>query len=91
MKHRKSLILAGIICLTLIVAALPVISACAGPGEKTLKIGITTPSTGPAAEKGAPMGMPILTALNTSIQNSVVLPDIPLRRCGWTMLTMLLK
>jgi branched-chain amino acid transport system substrate-binding protein len=34
---------------------LPISAACA-PEEKTLKIGISTPSTGPAAEKGAPMG-----------------------------------
>lgn len=45
----------GVICLALILAAVPVISACA-PKEKTLKIGITTPSSGPAAEKGSPMG-----------------------------------
>jgi branched-chain amino acid transport system substrate-binding protein len=36
---------------------LPLASGC-GPGveEQTLKIGITTPSSGPAAEKGSPMG-----------------------------------
>ena len=56
MKGKRLLIVTGILCLTLILAALPFVSACAGGGEKTLKIGITTPSTGPAAEKGSPMG-----------------------------------
>jgi len=37
------------------VATLPLATACT-PGEETLKVGITTPSTGPAAEKGSPMG-----------------------------------
>ena len=55
MKHKKILIIAGVFCLALIVAALPFASACA-PKEKTLKIGITTPTTGPAAGKGSPMG-----------------------------------
>jgi len=56
MKNRKFVIFVGLICLALMVAMLPLGSACA-PGEaKTLKIGITTPSTGKAAEKGAPMG-----------------------------------
>jgi len=57
MKSKRLLIVAGVLCLALIVATLPFISAC-GPaaGEKVLKIGITTPSTGKAAEKGAPMG-----------------------------------
>ncbi len=62
MKHKKILIIAGIFCLALIVAALPFASACA-PEEKTLKIGITTPSTGPAAEKGSPMGHGNLDAI----------------------------
>jgi len=57
MKSRRLLIVAGVLCLALVVATLPFVSAC-GPeaGEKTLKIGITTPSTGKAAEKGSPMG-----------------------------------
>ncbi|MFC2016905.1 ABC transporter substrate-binding protein [Chloroflexota bacterium] len=54
MKTKK-LIVAGVVLLALIVAALPFAGACA-PKEKTLKIGITTPSTGKAAEKGSPMG-----------------------------------
>jgi branched-chain amino acid transport system substrate-binding protein len=44
------------------VTALPFASACA-PEGKTLKIGITTPSTGPAAEKGSPMGHGNLDAI----------------------------
>ena len=58
MKRKRLLVVAGIVLLALIVTMLPLVSAC-GPGEpetKTLKIGITTPTTGPAAEKGAPMG-----------------------------------
>jgi len=55
MKRKRLLIAAGVICLAMMLAALPLATAC-GPGEKTLKVGITTPSTGPAAEKGSPMG-----------------------------------
>jgi len=64
MKNKK-LVIMVIICLALIVAALPVFSACgtkAQPGQ-TLKVGITTPTTGPAAEKGAPMGDANLDAI----------------------------
>jgi branched-chain amino acid transport system substrate-binding protein len=56
MKNKRMLIIIAV-CLAL-VAALPVISACgpqAQPGQ-VLKVGIITPTTGPAAEKGAPMG-----------------------------------
>ncbi|MFC1915762.1 ABC transporter substrate-binding protein [Chloroflexota bacterium] len=63
MKSKKLLIVAGVVCLALILAAVPVISACAGPGGKTLKVGMTTPSTGKAAEKGAPMGHANLDAI----------------------------
>ena len=62
MKNKRFLIVAGVICLALMVTALPFASACA-PEEKTLKIGITTPSTGKAAEKGAPMGHANLDAI----------------------------
>jgi len=55
MKSRRLLAVAGAIALVLIIAMLPVATAC-GPRVQTLKIGIMTPSTGPAAEKGAPMG-----------------------------------
>ncbi|UCG10398.1 MAG: ABC transporter substrate-binding protein [Dehalococcoidia bacterium] len=56
MKNRKFVIFAGLICLALMVALLPLGSACGPEEAKTLKIGITTPSSGKAAEKGAPMG-----------------------------------
>ena len=63
MKQKRLMVVVGITLMVLILAALPVISACAGPGEKTLKIGITTPSSGPAAEKGSPMGHANLDAI----------------------------
>ena len=56
MKNRKFVIFVGLICLALLLAMLPLGSACAPAEAKTLKIGITTPSTGKAAEKGAPGG-----------------------------------
>ena len=62
MKHKRLIIVAGAILLAVMLAALPFVSACA-PKEKTLKIGITTPSTGPAAEKGSPMGHGNLDAI----------------------------
>jgi branched-chain amino acid transport system substrate-binding protein len=65
MKGKKLLIVAGIACLALIVAVLPFAGACAPkakPGE-VLKVGMITPSTGPAAEKGAPMGDANLDAI----------------------------
>jgi len=62
MKSKRLLIVAGVICLALILAMLPITSACT-PKEKTLKIGITTPSSGPAAEKGSPMGHANLDAI----------------------------
>lgn len=65
MKHRRLLVIAVVVCLALLVATLPSISACAPkpkPGQ-TLKVGITTPSTGPAAEKGSPMGHANLDAI----------------------------
>jgi len=57
MKNR-TLIITTIVCLALIIAVMPFVSACGEPSTegKTLKVGITTPTTGPAAEKGAPMG-----------------------------------
>ncbi len=70
---KKGTMLLTILGLVLMIAALPVLSACGGeepapapapaptsePAPEpmgALKIGITTPTTGPAAEKGAPMG-----------------------------------
>ena len=63
MRSKKLLTVAGIVLMTLILAALPMISACADPGEKTIKVGMSTPSTGKAAEKGAPMGHANLDAI----------------------------
>jgi len=58
MKNRRLLIGIVVVCLALMIAALPIVSACGEPDKagKTLKVGITTPTTGKAAEKGAPMG-----------------------------------
>ena len=78
MKHKKLLTSLIVICLALMVATLPFASACA-PEEKSLKIGITTPTTGPAAEKGSPMGTAILTPLNMSILNWAASTAYPLR------------
>ena len=54
MKNKRLLTAAVIICLALVVVALPFLSAC-GPKVPTLKIGLSTPTTGPAASKGSPM------------------------------------
>ena len=54
MKNKRLILIAAVF-MTLVLAALPFLSACGGGGQ-TLKIGITTPTTGPAAEKGSPMG-----------------------------------
>ncbi len=62
MKNKK-LMIAVIICLALVVVTLPFLSACGPGGEKTLKIGMSTPSTGKAAEKGSPMGHANLDAI----------------------------
>jgi branched-chain amino acid transport system substrate-binding protein len=65
MRNKKLLIVAAVICLALMVAVLPLVSACSagGGGGKTLKVGMTTPTTGPAAEKGSPMGHANLDAI----------------------------
>ena len=63
MKNRRVLVVAGFACLVLVLAMLPVVSACSPAGEKTLKVGMTTPSTGKAAEKGSPMGHANLDAI----------------------------
>jgi len=65
MKSKRLLVVVGIVCLALVVTMLPFASACAPkakPGQ-TLKVGMITPSTGPAAEKGAPMGDANLDAI----------------------------
>ena len=63
MKSKKLLTVSVIICLALIVTLLPLMSACGPTTEKTLKIGMSTPSSGKAAEKGAPMGHANLDAI----------------------------
>ncbi len=56
MRNNKVWILVTIMCLVLLVAATPILSGCGGSKEgKTLKVGIMTPHTGPAAEKGVPL------------------------------------
>jgi len=53
--------------IALLLVILPVMSACTPAantaGSKTLKVGIITPTTGPAAEKGAAMGHANLDAI----------------------------
>lgn len=66
--RKKISIVTLIMCLVLLVTALPVVTGCAAapkasPGQ-VLKIGIITPTTGPAAEKGSPMGDANLDAIN---------------------------
>ena len=63
MKNRRLLVVAGLACLVLVLVMLPVLSACGPAGEKMLKVGMTTPSTGKAAEKGSPMGHANLDAI----------------------------
>ncbi|MFC1929686.1 ABC transporter substrate-binding protein [Chloroflexota bacterium] len=64
MKNKGLLIVTVVICLTLVLAVMPFVSACGGDGGgKTLKVGMTTPSTGKAAEKGSPMGHANLDAI----------------------------
>jgi branched-chain amino acid transport system substrate-binding protein len=59
MKNKKLLIIIAVICLALIVTALPFLSACKGEEtttpKGTLKVGIMTPTTGKAASKGVPL------------------------------------
>lgn len=64
MTLKKRIPIVIVIGLILILAVMPVLSsACAGPGGKTIKVGMSTPSTGKAAEKGAPMGHANLDAI----------------------------
>lgn len=65
MKRGRLWKVAVFICLALIITVMPFLSACSSGAEEeqTLKIGITTPSTGPAAEKGSPMGHGNLDAI----------------------------
>jgi branched-chain amino acid transport system substrate-binding protein len=64
MNRKKIWAIVAVTSLALVLATMPLItSACTSSGEQTIKIGITTPSTGPAAEKGAPMGHANLDAI----------------------------
>jgi branched-chain amino acid transport system substrate-binding protein len=56
-----------LVCMTIVFIALPVLTGCSAtpqskPGQ-VLKLGIITPTTGPAAEKGRPMGHANLDAI----------------------------
>src|SRR4030042_2504948 len=64
MKNKR-LNITVIVCVALMLTVLPLVSSCTGENTegKTLKVGITTPTTGPAAEKGAPMGDANLDAI----------------------------
>ncbi|GAI90940.1 unnamed protein product, partial [marine sediment metagenome] len=63
MNWRKPFRVAGAVCLALIMVAMLLLSGACGPKEPTLKIGITTPTTGIAAEKGSIMGHANLDAI----------------------------
>lgn len=55
---RKILITTIVLCTVLVLAMMPVFSACVAPKAKpgqVLKVGMMNPATGPAAEKGRPM------------------------------------
>ncbi len=55
MNWKKPLIVAGVICLALTIATMPLLSGgCAGGGK--VKVGFSICYTGVAAEKGRPMG-----------------------------------
>jgi len=62
MKSKLPIVLVTI-CMALLVALLPILSACGTSEEQTLKIGMSTPSSGKAAEKGSPMGHANLDAI----------------------------
>jgi len=55
--QKRKLLIGIIVCLALVLTLLPLLTACGGDNKegKTIKIGISTPSTGVAAEKGRPM------------------------------------
>jgi branched-chain amino acid transport system substrate-binding protein len=56
MKTKK-LIISVIVCLILVIASLPYMTGCGGGDKegKTIKLGISTPTTGPVPEKGRPL------------------------------------
>jgi branched-chain amino acid transport system substrate-binding protein len=57
MKSKKLLVISVVLCLVLLITALPLLGGCGGESKegKTLKVGIMTPHTGKAAEKGVPL------------------------------------
>jgi len=68
MKGKTLLGMALVLSIVLVITLLPFATGCgkpAGPASaaKKLKIGMTTPTTGPAAEKGSPMGHANLDAI----------------------------
>jgi ABC-type oligopeptide transport system substrate-binding subunit len=72
--HAKNFVV--VICLVLVAAILSLAGACSSPpaAGSVLKVGMITPSTGPAAEKGAPMGDAILDAfeyINKSLKEQM--------------------
>ena len=55
---KRSIILVGVLGLALLIAALPLVTACSAKGPQPgqeIKVGMINPTTGPAAEKGSPM------------------------------------
>ena len=57
MNWKKLLMVTGAVCLAFIIAVAPLLSGCASKSStKTLKVGFSICYTGPAAEKGRPMG-----------------------------------
>jgi len=64
MNWKKPLMVVGAVCLVLILALIPVLSGgCAAKPQQTLKVGFSICYTGPAAEKGRPMGNAKLDAI----------------------------
>jgi len=65
MKNRKSITIISFVCLAVLLTILPLLVGCGAKEDepKTLKVGMITPSTGPAAEKGAPGGDGLLDAV----------------------------
>ena len=67
MKTFKLTMIISMALLSSLLVLLPLISACTpstpATTGKTLKVGIVTPTTGRAAEKGAPMGHANLYAI----------------------------
>jgi branched-chain amino acid transport system substrate-binding protein len=62
---NKAIVITLAVLMALVLAVLPFMGACSpgGGGDKVIKVGMTTPSSGPAAEKGSPMGHANLDAI----------------------------